>query len=92
MDIQIEPCRIHDAVFAWINYDPNRWFTRRLGQHGEIMKRRNETKENKELQQRIYNLRNPPYGKPMRIRDVAELLDVSESTVKTYSKKYLERK
>jgi hypothetical protein len=92
IETHVQPCLIHKAVFAWLNYDPKKYFTRRNGMTSEQIARRGGTKGDPELHKRIYNLRNPPYGKAMRIRDVAELLDVSESTVKTYSKRYRERK
>lgn len=91
MSASIEPCLIHKAVFAWINYDPNRWFKRHPGHHREVMKKRRATQANIELQQRIYDLRNPRVGPPMSQRRVAELLGVSQTTVKTYQKKYLDR-
>jgi len=85
--MEIEKCRIHDAVKAWLRYDPKRYFGRRKGMTSEQIARRGGSARNYALHKKIYDMRNPKKGKPPTQQAVADLLGVSVSTVKTYQKR-----
>lgn len=88
VEMDVEPCLIHKAVFAWVRFDPKRYFTRKKGMTSEQIARRGGARRNVTLHNKIYELRNPPKGRPMTQQAVADLLGVSVSTVKTYQKRY----
>lgn len=79
----IEPCRIHDAVKAWINYDPSKYFTMRSTDPHPWVKARSLGLPS-HIKAKIRELRDPSNPKRLTQEETAKQLKISVSSVKTY--------
>ena len=85
-DQTIEPCLIHEAVRAWLNYDFKRYFPKKKGQHGFGVGLKGRKRISSDVQARIKFMRSPgPDGKPLFSQnEVAAECGVSLASVKFY--------